>query len=55
MVDAVLVTGATGGTGSALLELLVSRGVGVRAMVRREGDAHADRGDGCGHGRRRLR
>jgi uncharacterized protein YbjT (DUF2867 family) len=39
MVDAVLVTGATGGTGSALLELLVSRGVGVRAMVRREGDA----------------
>src|ERR687891_1715858 len=39
MVDAVLVTGATGSTGSALLELLVSRGVGVRAMVRREGDA----------------
>lgn len=39
MVEAVLVTGATGSTGSALLELLVSRGVGVRAMVRREGDA----------------
>jgi uncharacterized protein YbjT (DUF2867 family) len=39
MVDAVLVTGATGSTGSALLELLVSRDVGVRAMVRREGDA----------------
>jgi uncharacterized protein YbjT (DUF2867 family) len=39
MIDAVLVTGATGGTGSALLELLVSRGVGVRAMVRCEGDA----------------
>jgi uncharacterized protein YbjT (DUF2867 family) len=39
MVDAVLVTGATGSTGSALLELPVSRGVGVRAMVRRERDA----------------
>lgn len=35
----VLVTGATGTTGSALLRLLEGRGVAVRAMVRRDGDA----------------
>lgn len=34
----VLVTGANGTTGSALLRLLEGRGVAVRAMVRREGD-----------------
>ena len=38
-VDVVLVTGATGSTGSALIELLVTRPVVVRAMVRREVDA----------------
>jgi uncharacterized protein YbjT (DUF2867 family) len=35
----VLVTGATGTTGSALVELLSQRGVPVRAMVRRAADA----------------
>lgn len=35
----VLVTGATGNTGSALLPLLEERGVAVRAMVRHERDA----------------
>ncbi len=35
----ILVTGATGTTGSALLRLLEGRGAAVRAMVRREGDA----------------
>ena len=35
----VLVTGATGTTGSALLRLLEAKGVAVRAMLRREGDA----------------
>ena len=34
----VLVTGATGTTGSALLRLLEAKGVAVRAMLRREGD-----------------
>lgn len=34
-----LVTGATGNTGSALVEILTRRGVPVRVMVRREGDA----------------
>ncbi len=34
----VLVTGATGTTGSALVKLLSRRGVPVRAMVRRELD-----------------
>jgi uncharacterized protein YbjT (DUF2867 family) len=34
--ETVLVTGATGNTGSALVELLVQRGVRVRAMVRAE-------------------
>jgi uncharacterized protein YbjT (DUF2867 family) len=38
-VETVLVTGATGNTGSALLGLLAERGVPTRAMVRREGDA----------------
>ena len=37
--ETVLVTGATGNTGSALLGLLAERGVATRAMVRREGDA----------------
>jgi uncharacterized protein YbjT (DUF2867 family) len=37
--NTVLVTGATGTTGSALLRVLESRGVPVRAMIRREGDA----------------
>ena len=35
---AVLVTGATGNTGSSVLGLLESRGVPLRAMVRREAD-----------------
>src|SRR4051812_44441810 len=35
----VLVTGATGTTGSALVQLLSQRGVPVRAMVRRAADA----------------
>lgn len=35
----VLVTGATGNTGSVLVDLLTRRGVPVRAMVRREADA----------------
>ncbi len=34
----VLVTGATGNTGRALIEALTGRGVPVRAMVRREAD-----------------
>jgi len=34
----VLVTGATGTTGSAVLERLLARGVGARVMVRRETD-----------------
>lgn len=34
----ILVTGATGNTGLALLRLLEGRGVAVRAMVRHEGD-----------------
>jgi uncharacterized protein YbjT (DUF2867 family) len=34
----VLVTGATGTTGSAVVERLLARGVGVRVMVRRETD-----------------
>jgi uncharacterized protein YbjT (DUF2867 family) len=34
----VLVTGATGTTGSVLLRLLEAKGVAVRAMLRREGD-----------------
>jgi uncharacterized protein YbjT (DUF2867 family) len=34
----VLVTGATGNTGAALVAELVRRGVAVRAMVRRDGD-----------------
>ena len=34
-----LITGATGNTGSALLPLLENRGVAVRAMVRQKGDA----------------
>src|SRR5260370_732640 len=34
----VLVTGAAGTTGSALLRLLEAKGVAVRAMLRREGD-----------------
>lgn len=36
--EKVLVTGATGSTGSALLDLLVKRGAPVRVMVRREAD-----------------
>ncbi len=36
--ETVLVTGATGQTGSALLQLLEGRHVAVRAMVRREAD-----------------
>src|SRR3954464_7365985 len=35
----ILVTGATGTTGSALLRLLEQRGVAVRAMIRRDRDA----------------
>jgi uncharacterized protein YbjT (DUF2867 family) len=38
-VEPVLVTGATGTTGSALVQLLSQRGVPVRAMVRRAADA----------------
>jgi uncharacterized protein YbjT (DUF2867 family) len=34
VIETVLVTGATGNTGSALVERLLRRGVGVRAMVR---------------------
>ena len=34
----VLVTGATGTTGSALLRLLEAKGMAVRAMLRRDGD-----------------
>jgi uncharacterized protein YbjT (DUF2867 family) len=34
----VLVTGATGNTGGAVLSELVRRGTPVRAMVRRDGD-----------------
>ena len=34
----VLVTGATGTTGSALLRLLQAKGVAVRAMLRRQGN-----------------
>jgi uncharacterized protein YbjT (DUF2867 family) len=37
--ETLLVTGATGNTGSALLQLLEQRGAAVRAMVRRETDA----------------
>jgi uncharacterized protein YbjT (DUF2867 family) len=39
MAQTVLVTGATGNTGGALVELLVQRGVGVRALLRRGADA----------------
>jgi uncharacterized protein YbjT (DUF2867 family) len=39
MAQTVLVTGATGKTGGALVELLVQRGVGVRAVLRRGADA----------------
>ena len=35
----VLVTGATGNTGTTLVELLMGRGVPVRVMVRRQSDA----------------
>ena len=35
----ILVTGATGNTGSALVDLLTPRGVPVRVMVRSQGDA----------------
>jgi uncharacterized protein YbjT (DUF2867 family) len=35
----VLVTGATGNTGSVLVQLLSQQGVPVRAMVRRAADA----------------
>jgi uncharacterized protein YbjT (DUF2867 family) len=38
--DIILVTGATGTTGSALLRLLEAKGVAVRAMLRRPGDGH---------------
>jgi NAD(P)H dehydrogenase (quinone) len=37
--ESVLVTGATGNTGSVVLEQLLRRGVGVRVMVRRDSDA----------------
>jgi len=37
--DLILVTGATGNTGSAVLQQLETRGVGVRAMVRSSKDA----------------
>src|SRR5262249_12622226 len=37
--DLILVTGATGNTGSAVLQQLEKRGVGVRAMVRSSKDA----------------
>ena len=36
--EALLVTGATGNTGAALLQLLEGRGVSLRAMVRRNAD-----------------
>jgi uncharacterized protein YbjT (DUF2867 family) len=39
MTETVLVTGATGNTGGALVELLVQRGVGVRVLLRRGADA----------------
>jgi uncharacterized protein YbjT (DUF2867 family) len=38
MTETVLVTGATGNTGSALIDLLAQRDVTVRAMVRRRND-----------------
>jgi uncharacterized protein YbjT (DUF2867 family) len=36
--DVILVTGATGNTGSPLVSMLEARGVSVRAMIRRPGD-----------------
>ena len=46
-VRAVLVTGATGNTGGALLQRLKEQGVAVRALVRRSGRAlaHYSRGE----------
>jgi len=35
----ILVTGATGNTGSVLVDMLTQRGAAVRVMVRRHGDA----------------